>query len=47
LAVRSIEDRILADELRNAAMTAALSLGQWPRPQAELRQNVAAALNGH
>ena len=44
---RSIKDRALADELRNAAMTAALSLGQWPRPQAELRQNVAAALNGH
>jgi hypothetical protein len=44
---RSIEDRALADELRNAAMTVALSLGQWPRPPAELRQNFAAVLNGH
>jgi TetR/AcrR family transcriptional regulator, transcriptional repressor for nem operon len=28
---RSIEDRALADELREAAMGVALSLGQWPR----------------
>jgi TetR/AcrR family transcriptional repressor of nem operon len=26
---RSIEDRALADELREAAMAVALSLGQW------------------
>jgi hypothetical protein len=29
---RSIEDRTLADELREAAMNVALSLGPWPRP---------------
>ena len=28
---RSIEDRVLADEIREAAMGVALSLGQWPR----------------
>jgi TetR/AcrR family transcriptional regulator, transcriptional repressor for nem operon len=28
---RSIEDRVLADEIREAAMDIALSLGQWPR----------------
>jgi AcrR family transcriptional regulator len=28
---RSIEDRVLADEIREAAMGIALSLGQWPR----------------
>jgi hypothetical protein len=27
---RSIEDRVLADEIREAAMGVALSLGQWP-----------------
>jgi hypothetical protein len=26
---RSIEDRALADELRGAALTTALSLGKW------------------
>jgi hypothetical protein len=29
---RSIEDRMLADEIRESAMHIALSLGQWPRP---------------
>jgi hypothetical protein len=28
---RSIEDRVLADEIRESAMSVALSLGQWPR----------------
>ena len=28
---RSIEDRVLADEIRDSAMGIALSLGQWPR----------------
>jgi len=28
---RSIEDRVLADEIREAAMSIALSLGQWSR----------------
>jgi TetR/AcrR family transcriptional regulator, transcriptional repressor for nem operon len=28
---RSIEDRVLAGEIREAAMGIALSLGQWPR----------------
>jgi len=28
---RSIEDRVLADEIREAAMGIALSLGRWPR----------------
>jgi TetR/AcrR family transcriptional repressor of nem operon len=28
---RSIEDRVLADEIRESAMGVALSLGQWPR----------------
>ena len=28
---RSIEDRVLADELRDAATDVALSLGRWPR----------------
>jgi AcrR family transcriptional regulator len=32
---RSITDRVLADELREAAMDVALSLGQWPRPTSE------------
>jgi TetR/AcrR family transcriptional regulator, transcriptional repressor for nem operon len=32
---RSIEDRALADELREAAMGVALSLGQWPRQTSE------------
>jgi hypothetical protein len=37
---RSIEDRGLADEIREAAMTIALSLGQWPRPTSnEWRQS--------
>jgi AcrR family transcriptional regulator len=36
---RSIEDRVLADELREAAMAVALSLGQWPqRTPDEMRQ---------
>jgi AcrR family transcriptional regulator len=30
---RSIEDRVLADEIREAAMSIALSLGQWPRAE--------------
>ena len=42
---RSIEDRALADELREAAMGVALSLAQWPRrTPAEVRQGSAAAL---
>ena len=32
---RSIEDRVLADEIRESAMGIALSLGQWPRPTSE------------
>jgi TetR/AcrR family transcriptional repressor of nem operon len=37
---RSIEDRVLADEIRDAAMGIALSLGQWPRqPSNEWRQS--------
>lgn len=37
---RSIEDRALADELRDAATDIALSLGQWPRSMSdELRDN--------
>ena len=37
---RSIEDRVLADEIREAAMGIALSLGQWPRqPPNEWRQS--------
>jgi hypothetical protein len=28
---RSIEDRVLADEIREPAIAIALSLGQWPR----------------
>lgn len=38
---RSIEDRVLADEIREAAMSIALSLGQWPRerPGATKRQH--------
>jgi TetR/AcrR family transcriptional regulator, transcriptional repressor for nem operon len=37
---RSIEDRVLADEIRDAAMGTALSLGQWPRQQSnEWRQS--------
>ena len=35
---RSIEDRKLADELREAAMGVALSLGRWPRSAFEDRQ---------
>jgi TetR/AcrR family transcriptional repressor of nem operon len=41
---RSIEDRALADELREAAMGVALSLAQWPRrTPAEVRQGSAEA----
>jgi AcrR family transcriptional regulator len=37
---RSIEDRVLADEIRESAMGIALSLGQWPRPTSnEWRQS--------
>ena len=37
---RSIEDRVLADEIRDAAMGVALSLGQWPlQPSNEWRQS--------
>ena len=37
---RSIEDRVLADEIRESAMGIALSLGQWPRqPSNEWRQS--------
>jgi hypothetical protein len=35
---RSIEDERLADELREAAMGVALSLGRWPRWPFEDRQ---------
>jgi TetR/AcrR family transcriptional repressor of nem operon len=35
---RSIEDRKLADELREAAMGVALSLGRWPRLTIDERQ---------
>ena len=42
---RSIDDRALADELREAAMWVALSLGQWPhRTSDEMRQGSASAL---
>jgi TetR/AcrR family transcriptional repressor of nem operon len=34
---RSIEDRTLADELREAAMDVALSLGPWPRTTSDKR----------
>jgi hypothetical protein len=34
---RSIEDRMLADELREAAMDVALSLGPWPRTASDKR----------
>ena len=34
---RSIGDRALADELREAAMDIALSLGQWPHQTSERR----------
>jgi TetR/AcrR family transcriptional regulator, transcriptional repressor for nem operon len=36
---RSIEDRRLADELREAAMSVALSLGRWPRWTINERQS--------
>jgi TetR/AcrR family transcriptional repressor of nem operon len=37
---RSIDDRVLADEMRDAAMEVALSLGQWQRkPSNEWRQS--------
>jgi hypothetical protein len=37
---RSIEDRVLADEIRDAAMGIALSLGRWPRqPSNEWQQS--------
>src|ERR1700751_3956695 len=37
---RSIDDRVLADEIREAAMATALSLGQWPRrTSSEWRRN--------
>ena len=32
---RSISDRVFADELRDAAMSVALSLGQWPQPTSD------------
>lgn len=32
---RSISDRVFADELREAAMSVALSLGQWPQPTSD------------
>jgi hypothetical protein len=35
---RSIGDRALADELREAAMDIALSLGQWPHPTSDKRK---------
>ena len=42
---RSIEDRALADELREAAMWVALSLGQWPHQTSdEMRRGSASAL---
>ena len=42
---RSIDDRALADELREAAMWVALSLGQWPHQTSdEIRQGSASAL---
>jgi hypothetical protein len=31
VSARSIEDRVRPDEIREAAMAIALSLGQWPR----------------
>jgi TetR/AcrR family transcriptional repressor of nem operon len=37
---RSIEDRVLADEIRDSAMGIALSLGKWPRqPSNEWRRS--------
>jgi AcrR family transcriptional regulator len=38
---RSIEDRAFADELREAAMDVALSLGQWPRRTSDARPQCA------
>jgi TetR/AcrR family transcriptional regulator, transcriptional repressor for nem operon len=38
---RSIDDRAFADELREAAMDVALSLGQWPRRTADARPQCA------
>jgi len=35
---RSIGDRALADELREAAMDIALSLGQWPHQTSDKRR---------
>ena len=40
---RSIEDRALADELREAAMNTALSLGQWPNSTVNARRETADA----
>jgi len=40
---RPIEDRTLADELREAAMGVALSLGQWRQTPVEMQQNSAVA----
>ena len=38
---RTTEDRVLADELREAAMDAALSLGQWSRQPSHEKLNIA------
>ena len=38
---RTIEDRLLADELREAAMHVALSLGQWSRQPSHEKRNTA------
>jgi hypothetical protein len=40
---RSIDDRTLADELREAAMDVALSLGPWPRTTSDKRLQAAAS----
>ena len=38
---RSIEDRVFADELRDAATDVALSLGPWPRPTSDEVRRIA------
>ena len=44
---RSIGDRALADELREAAMDIALSLGQWPHRPSDKRQEGAETETAH
>ena len=44
---RSIGDRALADELREAAMDIALSLGQWPHRTSDKRREGAETETAH